>query len=73
MSYVLNSNKRANFFGLGSQLNPQLGALFQNPMILTEEILNEEIKTAMLLSDQETARYERYIGNLQELKFSLFG
>lgn len=69
----LDTPTRAYHYAVGQQLNPMLGACFQNPMPMTTEILDDEIRQVMQFRDQEIARYERYIGNLQELRKDLLG
>lgn len=67
----LTSGARANLFGMGSQLNGLLGCPFQNPMEITIEVLEDEIRLAREARRNEFARYDRYIGELIKLKDEL--
>ena len=64
----LDTPERANLFGSAQRAHKHLGVLFQNPMELDKDIIQEEISIAESYRDQEMDRYNNYITKLNELK-----
>jgi hypothetical protein len=63
----LDTPERANLFGSAQRAHKHLGALFQNPMELDKDIIQEEISIAENYRDHEVSRYNSYIAKLNEL------
>lgn len=59
-----NDEYREKMFYQARELSPLLGSLFQNPMELTPNDLEEEIQRARQTLNQEHAKYEKYIAVL---------
>ena len=63
----LDTPERANLFGSAQRAHKHLGVLFQNPMELDKDIIQEEISTAESYRDYAVSSYNAYITKLNEL------
>lgn len=55
---------RAELFGMARGLSPLLGDIFQNPMDVTFEDIDREIKAARIARQQEMDQFQRYLNQL---------
>jgi hypothetical protein len=65
---ILDTLTRVDLFGKARSLNDTLGAVFQNPMEVTPEMIEEEMKEVRRLRDAEFDRYGSYLVSLRTLK-----
>lgn len=59
--------ERVDLFSTGQALHPELGVLFQNPIEVTPEMLNEEIARIRKRQEEEWKRFEAYIWKLGDI------
>jgi hypothetical protein len=68
---ILDTMTRAKLFGKALALNPFLGAIFQNPMEITPEMILEEINEVRRLRDQEHERFSNYLVSLRQVRMEI--